>query len=50
MNQNDVIMLLQQYKEYIELIPNNTEELRNLIRDLKAELDLRKIRYVDSED
>ena len=42
-NKYDVAGILKTYAEQIALNGNSTEKLRDIVRDLKEQLDLRKI-------
>lgn len=43
MNKYDVAGLLKTYAEQVSMNGNSTEKLRDIVRDLKEQLDLRKI-------
>lgn len=43
MNKYDVAGLLKTYAEQVSMNGNSTEKLRSMVRELKEELDLRKI-------
>lgn len=45
MGQYEIMVLLRNYEEYVELLPQSTKELRQIVKELKKELDLRKIKY-----
>ena len=49
LDQYELMTLLAQYSEFIELTATSTEELRSIIKQLKQELDLRKVKYNEDE-
>lgn len=50
MNKYDVAGLLKTYAEQVSMNGNSTEKLRNIVRELKEQLDLRRIRQTAEEE
>lgn len=50
MNKYDVAGLLKTYAEQVSMNGNSTRKLRDIVRDLKEQLDLRKIYQPAEED
>ena len=50
MNKYDVAGLLKTYAEQVSMNGNSTEKLRNIVRELKDELDLRRLRQPTDEE
>lgn len=50
MNKYDVAGLLRTYAEQVSMNGNSTEKLKSLVRELREQLDLRRIKQTSEDD